>query len=121
VVGAIVLESESSAYLTLRTEVGAFVHVKEPMSPDELHDYRGNKEAYFGKVVHVGRNVGNDPYEMFKAFFENQMGMSRNTLLGRLVGFRTPEEFAKWSDEDLLMFYCEGLVRGALAGRTKAA
>ena len=117
-VGAIVLEAESNAYLSLQTPEGAFVHVKERMTVDELHDYRRNKEAYFGKVVHVGGNAGGDPYKLFKFFFEAHTGTPRGTLIERLAHTRYADQLPTWSDEDLLMFYCECLVRGAMDRHT---
>ncbi len=83
--------------------------LKEPMSPQQLEDYRAHKDSYFGRVQQVGGKI-DDPFELFEWFVQNHRWMSREQLLEKLANASTIEYFKAKSDEDLLYEHCERMV-----------
>lgn len=105
---ATVAESEKKAYLGV-TDQNSRAHILcEPMTDEQLADYRAHPEAYFGKIQHVGKRI-DSKYELFEFFMDSYKGLNRATLLERLASHPDAASLAEMSDDDLLAQYCEGM------------
>jgi SEC-C motif len=106
---ATVWESEKKAAISVTFTDGTASILTQPMTDAEFSDYKAHPEAYFGKILPVGKKVENQ-YELFEFFVEANKGLSRATLLqclGRPADF---DPLGVVSDADLLGEYCEALV-----------
>jgi hypothetical protein len=104
---ATVWESEKKAAISVTFTDGTSSILTQPMTDAEFADYKAHPDAYFGKILPVGKTVENQ-YELFEFFVEANKGLSRATLLQRLG---RPADFdPQVSDADLLAEYCEALV-----------
>ena len=77
---------------------------KEPMSPQQMADYRAHKDSYFGKIVPVGGKI-DDPFALFEWFVETHKWMSRDQLLAKLAQTPNIAALRTLSDNDLLCEY----------------
>lgn len=109
VTSATVLESEKAVYIGVTDQAGRSCVLTEPMTDQQLADYRAHPEAYFGKLQYVGKGV-NSSYELFEFFMESYKGLTRKTLLERLTGHPDAAGLGAMSDDELLAVYCEGMV-----------
>ena len=115
---ATVWESEKKAAISVTFTDGTSRVLTEPMTDAEFGDYKAHPDAYFGKILPVGKRVENQ-YELFEFFMEANKGLSRATLLQRLG---RPADFdPQVSDQDLLAEYCEALVAAAPYPAKKSA
>ncbi len=105
---ATVLEPEKTAYIGVTDQNGQSYILSEPMTDQQLADYKAHPEAYFGKIQHVGKRI-DSKYELFEFFMDSYKGLSRATLLERLATHPNAGSFAEMSDDDLLAEYCEGM------------
>ena len=117
---AAVMESEKAAYVGVTDQAGRSCILKEPMTDQQLADYKAHPEAYFGKLQHVGGKV-NSPYELFEFFMESYKGLARAALLERLASHLDAAMLAGMSDEELLAVYCEGMVAASSMFRQATA
>ncbi len=106
---AAVMESEKAAYIGVIDQAGRSYILTEPMTDQQLADYKAHPEAYFGRLQHVGGKV-NSPYDLFEFFMESYKALARDALLERLAGHPDAAGFDGMSDEELLAMYCEGMV-----------
>jgi SEC-C motif len=106
---ASVLEPEKTAYICVTDQNGHSHILTEPMTDQQLADYKAHPEAYFGKIQHVGKKI-NSKYELFEFFMESYESIDRATLLERLTTHPNTASFAGMSDDDILAEYCEGMV-----------
>jgi hypothetical protein len=106
---ASVNEAENSAYIAIVDQNGQASILREPMSSEQLADWRVHKDSYFGKVLPVGGKI-NNAFELFEWFVENYRSLSRDQLLTRFVGAPDFEAVRSLSDEDLLYQFCECMV-----------
>ena len=106
---ATVLEAEKKAYIGVTDQNGQSHILTEPMTDQQLTDYKAHSEVYFGKIQHVGKRI-DSKYELFEFFMYSYKGLSRATLLERLAMHPNAGSFADMSDDDLLAEYCEGMV-----------
>ena len=106
---ASVMESEKAAYIGVTDQAGLSCILKEPITDQQLADYKAHPAAYFGKLQYVGGKV-NSPYELFEFFMESYKGLTRETLLERLAAHPGAAALAGMSDDNLLAEYCEGMV-----------
>ncbi len=116
---ATVNEPEKKTYIGVSFTDGTSRILAQPMSEADLNDYRAYPDAYFGRIMPVGRTVENQ-YELFEWFMDNHKVTSREKLLEWLA--RAPD-FARlqhMSDDDLRAEYCERLV-AAVPAPQKAA
>ncbi len=52
------VDEQSSQALIAITDTNGVAHIlREPMSPEQLHDYRVHKDSYFGKILPVGGRI----------------------------------------------------------------
>jgi hypothetical protein len=119
VTSATVNEAERKTYIAVSFSDGASQILSQPMSDAEFDDYKAYPDAYFGKIMPVGRTIENQ-YELFEWFMDAHKTLTRARLLERLA--QAPD-FAKLqllSDADLLGEYCERLV-AAVPAPQKAA
>jgi hypothetical protein len=93
--------------------------LSQPMSDPEFDDYKAHADAYFGRIMPVGKTVENQ-YELFEWFVEAHKATTRATLLQHLAQAPDISELQKLSDADLLAEYCERLV-AAVPAPPKAA
>jgi hypothetical protein len=105
---ATVGEPEKTAYIGVTDQNGQSYILTEPMSDQQLADYKAHSEAYFGKIQHVSKRV-NSKYELFEFFMESHKGLSRVTLLESLATHPNAGSFADMSDHDILSEYCEAM------------
>jgi len=105
---ASVLESEKTAYIGVTDQNGHSHILTEPMTDQQLADYKAHPEAYFGKIQHVGKKI-ESKYELFEFFMESYKSLDRPALLERLATHPHAGTFAEMSDDDLLAEYCEGM------------
>ena len=105
---ATVVEAEKKAYISVSDQNGQSYILSEPMTDQQLADYKAHPEAYFGKIQHVGKRI-DTKCELFEFFMESYKSLDRATLLERLATHPDVALFAKMSDDDLLAEYCEGM------------
>ena len=109
VIDVSVNESVKEALVLIRNDKHGSCVVKEPMTDTQLADYRTYKDAYFGKVKPMPKDV-TTPYEMFLSFMKLWKDLKRERLLELMELIE--EDVAGWSDEDILLERCERLVSG---------
>ncbi len=107
VTDAIVDEKAKEAIIAIWTPDKQAIVLKHPMTDGQLNDYRANKEAYFGRIKHVPKQI-KTPYDLFRFFIEGQKNMTRERILEELK--ISEEQASDTSNEDLLIEYCERLV-----------
>ena len=103
---AAVDENSSEVLIGITDQNGCGRIWTEPMSPQELADYRAHKDSYFGQILPVGGKIDN-PFELFEWFVQNHKWMSRAQLLEKLKQVPSPVVRSTMSDDDLLYEYCE--------------
>jgi hypothetical protein len=81
----------------------------EPMTGEQLAEYKAYPEAYFGKIMPVSKKV-TTTYELFEFWLENHKHLSREQLLTQLAMHPNIEALRTMSTEDLLVEYAEGMV-----------
>lgn len=81
----------------------------EPMTDEQLAEYKAYPEAYFGKIMPVSKKV-TTPYELFEFWMESHKHLSREQLLAHLARRPDIEALQAMSGEDLLVEYAEGMV-----------
>jgi hypothetical protein len=106
---AAVDEQRSQALIGITDRNGGGRLLAEPMSLEQLADYRAHKDSYFGRILPVG-GTANDPFELFEWFVDNHRWMSRSQLLEKLAYVPSPTARNAMSDDDLLYEYCELMV-----------
>ncbi len=110
VTDAIVDEKAKEVIVAIWTPDEQAIILKDPMTDGQLNDYRANKEAYFGRIKHVPKQI-KTPYELFRFFMEGQKDMTRARLLEQLK--MSEEQASGMSNADLLIEYCERQVAGS--------
>ncbi len=83
--------------------------LSQRMSDSEFSDYIAHREAYFGKVLPVSKQI-NDRYSLFEWLMDTNKGLTRDLLLQRLIHAPNLEALKLLSDEDLRAEYCEAIV-----------
>lgn len=86
----------------------------QPISDEELADYRAHPEAYFGMIQSVPKTA-KSRYEFFEWLMEAFKGLSREILLERLAAAPNFECLKNMADADLLAEYCERMVAASEA------
>jgi hypothetical protein len=81
----------------------------DPMTDEQLAEYKAYPEAYFGKIMPISKKV-TTPYELFEFWLENHKHLSREQLLTQLATHPNIEALRAMSTEDLLIEYAEGMV-----------
>jgi hypothetical protein len=105
---ATVSESEKKAYVGVTDHYGLTYILAEPMTEEQISDYKSHPESYFGRIQNVGKKI-ESKYELFEFFMESYKGLDRLTLLGRLANQPNAASFNDMSDDDILAEYCEGM------------
>jgi hypothetical protein len=88
---------------------GSSYLLAEPMTDEQLAEYKAYPEAYFGKVMQASKKV-TTPYELFEFWLESHKHLSREQLLIELARHPNIEALRSMSTEDLLVEYAEGMV-----------
>jgi hypothetical protein len=81
----------------------------EPMTDEQLAEYKAYPEAYFGKIMPVSKKV-TTPYELFEFWLESHKHLSREQLLTQLVTHPDIKALQAMSTEDLRVEYAEVMV-----------
>jgi hypothetical protein len=81
----------------------------EPMTDEQLAEYKAYPEAYFGKIMPVSKKV-TTPYELFEFWLESHKHLSREQLLTQLATHPNIEALRAMSTDDLLVEYAEAMV-----------
>jgi hypothetical protein len=81
----------------------------EPMTDEQLAEYKAYPEAYFGKIMSVSKKV-TTPYELFEFWLESHKHLSREQLLIQLARHPNIEALRAMSTADLLVEYAEAMV-----------
>lgn len=105
---ATVSESEKRAYIGVTDLNGHSYILTEPMTDEQISDYKSHRESYFGGIQHVGKKI-ESKYELFEFFMDSYKGLDRLTLLGRLANHPDAASFNDMSDDDILAEYCESM------------
>ena len=104
-----VLENEKKAFVAVYDAQSQSNFISTvPLTDAELADYRQFGDSYFGKEDH-GSHVANDEFELFAWLMEVNATVPRERLLTWLGPTHEPYA-SSLSDEDLLTYYCEGIV-----------
>jgi hypothetical protein len=80
------------------------------MTNSEYEDYKMHPESYFGKVQHVPKQI-KDPLELFESFVKLYKNTSKEKLLQLMQNTPDFDALSKIKHEDLLLEYCERLVK----------
>nr|WP_281129469.1 hypothetical protein [Sphingomonas sp. AR_OL41] len=106
VTSATVMEAEKEVVVAINAAGTSFL-AKEPMSDQQLADYKAHPDAYFGKVVRPSGRA-DTPAGLFDFLMEGFSKLTREQLLEKLQG-RVPA--AETLDLDhLRAIYAEGMV-----------
>jgi SEC-C motif len=119
VTSATVSEDEKVAYIAITVQGQNSQILRQPMSDDELADYKAHSDAYFGQVVPVKKKL-NDHLELFEWLMDVNKRLSRAQLLENLSKSPRFDELKDLSDNDLLIEYCEGMTAGFAASMQNA-
>ncbi len=106
---ASVSESEKRIYVGVTDEKGQSSILFEPLTDEQLSEYKAHPDAYFGKVLPVSKKV-ETPAELFDWLIEVNRSTERETLLVWLSGVPGILGLEEMSHEDLLGEYCERMV-----------
>ncbi len=81
---ASVHEEAGEAVIAVTDQEGRAHLLREPMTPRQLADYRAHKDAYFGRILPVGKCI-NDTFDLSEWFVETHRWMSREQFLEKLA------------------------------------
>lgn len=104
---ASVIEAKKVVIVAVNCSDGTSVLLEEPMSDQQLADYKSHPDAYFGKVVRPVKHAKTS-LDLFEFFMDVNQNIPRDKLLEHLKG-RVPGA-EQMSDDELRVAYCEGLV-----------
>jgi hypothetical protein len=120
VTSATVNEAENAAYISVCDQHGNSSIFRDPMSREQIEDWRTHKNSYFGKVIPIEKKM-NNAFDLFEWFVESYRGLSREQMLQKFAGAPDFEAVCALSDEDLLYQFCECMVAATpLDGRATA-
>jgi hypothetical protein len=119
VTSATVNEQEKAAYIAINVQGQNSQILRQPMSDDELADYRAHSDAYFGQVVPARKKL-EDHFELFEWLIDVNKRLSRAQLLENLSKSPRFDEVKDLNDNDLLVEYCEGMTAAFAASMPKA-
>jgi hypothetical protein len=119
VTSATVNEQEKAAYIAITVQGQNSQILRQPMSDDELADYKAHSDAYFGQVVPARKKL-EDHFELFEWLMDVNKQLSRAQLLENLSKSPRFDELKDLSDNDLLIEYCEGMTAAFAASMPKA-
>jgi hypothetical protein len=106
---ASVWEANKQVVIGVTAEGGGSYLLAEPMTDEQLAEYKAYPEAYFGKILPVSKKIAT-PYELFEFWLETHKHLSREQLLVELARHPNLEALRAMSTEDLLVEYAEGMV-----------
>ena len=109
VTAATVSETEKLVYIAVTDQDGNAMLLTEPMSSEQIDEYKAHPQSYFGVVQHVGGS-SKTPYELFEFFLEANKLLTREVLLERLAKGSDVAELQAMNNSDLLVEYCEQIV-----------
>lgn len=88
------------------------------MTEGDFADYQEVPEAYFGKLQSVSSEPKSD-LDMFKWLMSTMKGYSRAKLLEIVSTSAKFEDLKMLSDEEIKIYYCEGMISAMIANRKK--
>jgi hypothetical protein len=106
---AVVIEKEKQAYIGVNDAQGNAHILRQPISEQELADYKAHPEAYFGKIMPVSKGI-QDRYGLFEWLMEAYKELPRATLLERVSKAPNFDVLKSMSDSELRAEYCEAMV-----------
>lgn len=106
---ASVWEANKQVVIGVTALGGGSYLLAEPMTDEQLAEYKAFPEAYFGKIMPVSKKI-TTPYELFEFWMVSHKHLSRDRLLTELAAHPNIEEFRAMSAEDLLAEYAESMV-----------
>jgi hypothetical protein len=106
---AIMMEQEKQVYVGITDHLGRGQILCQPVSDDELADYRAHPDAYFGRILPVSKKITNR-YEHFEFLMEGHKSLSRETLLERIAHYPDAAALQDADHGELLAVYCEAMV-----------
>ena len=111
---AVVSEPEGSAWVGIATPDGKNMILKQPMTPEQIEDYKRHPNLFFGEESHNGGNI-DDPYLMFKWLLKTYQKTPKEKLLEFMQGAGEMANLQNLSQEELALIYCEQTVFNFLA------
>ncbi|SRR5579883_466618 len=106
---AAVNEPESKVYFGVTDQHGQASILCEPMTTDQLAEYRANRDVYFGANLPVGGKV-TTKFALFEWLMKTHKNMPRENILSHLANVTDRETLERLSDNDLCATYCEAVV-----------
>jgi hypothetical protein len=106
---AIVNEAEAKAMVAISTTDGKNLIIAQPMSADQMADYKRHPDVFFGEESRNGGNI-DDPYLMFEWLLKSYSKTPKERLLKIMVGSSDIERLKLMTQEDLALTYCERMV-----------
>jgi hypothetical protein len=89
--------------------------ITEKMAPQQVAEYALHKESYFGETKAPMVRKPKDPLAWFEWFLDTYRHTPRQKLEEWLQGAIPPDQLAKMTDEEMALFYCEGLTASVIA------
>jgi len=111
---ATVIEAEKEAWVGITDSLGRGLILRQPMSDDELADYKDHPDAYFGRIQAPKKQI-REPYEFFEVCMDTYKDQTREILLEFMQSAPNLAELRKLSREELVIAYCEGITASVQA------
>jgi hypothetical protein len=109
VTSAIVNEAEAKAMVAISTQDGKNLIIAQPLSPEQVADYKRHPDLFFGEESRNGGNI-EDPYLLFEWMLKSYSKTPKERLLEFMAGASDIDRLALMTQEDLALTYCERMV-----------
>lgn len=106
VTSAIVNEAEAKAMVAISRQDGKSLIIAQPLSPEQMADYKRHPDLFFGEENRNGGNI-EDPYLLFEWMLKSYSKTPKERLLEFMAGASDIERLALMTQEDLALTYCE--------------
>ncbi|MEM5471229.1 hypothetical protein WNZ14_05770 [Hoeflea sp. AS60] len=106
---AVVNEAEAKAMVAISTPDGKNLIIAQPMSADQIADYKRHPDLFFGEESRNGGNI-DDPYLLFEWMLKSYSKTPKERLLEFMVGSSDIDRLKLMTQEDLALIYCERMV-----------
>jgi hypothetical protein len=111
-------EEKGVIYIGVTDQRGKSHILTQPMTKEELQDYKNHSDAYFGKLTDPPSRLEND-YDLFCWFMKVQKDVPTETILRWFSNASDLDRLKSLTREDLLLEYCERLVAATQQKRKK--
>lgn len=109
VTSAIVNEADAKAIISISTQHGKNLIISQPLSAEQMADYKRHPNLFFGEENRDGGNI-EDPYLLFEWMLATYSRTPKERLLKLMAGASDNERLALMTQEDLALTYCERMV-----------